>query len=83
MRAAAGDRNVWIVGGGNLARQFSEAELLDELLVTIVPVFLAEGIPTLPVRLRQRLKLSGVRPFRNGMVELSYDVVRWPRPGVT
>jgi dihydrofolate reductase len=53
--------------------QFAEQHLLDELLVTIVPALLAEGIPTFPARLRQRLRLTRVRPFRNGMLELRYD----------
>jgi dihydrofolate reductase len=75
MLAAAGDQNVWIVGGGDLAMQFADQDLLDELLVTIVPVVLGAGIPTLPSRLRQRLRLTGTRAFRNGMVELRYEFV--------
>jgi dihydrofolate reductase len=76
MRAAAGERNVWIVGGGDLAMQFADEDLLDELHLTIVPVVLGQGIPTFPRRLRQRLRLTGTRPFRSGMVELRYDLVR-------
>ncbi|HYN91744.1 MAG TPA: dihydrofolate reductase family protein [Thermoleophilaceae bacterium] len=76
MRAAAGERNVWIVGGGDLAMQFADEGLLDELHLTIVPVVLGAGIPTIPRRLRQRLRLAGTRPFRNGMVELRYELVR-------
>lgn len=73
MRAAAGERNVWVVGGGDLASQFADQELLDELLVTIVPVVLGEGIPTFAHRLDQRLRLTGTRSFQNGMVQLRYD----------
>jgi dihydrofolate reductase len=76
MRTVAGERNVWIVGGGDVAMQFADEDLLDELHVTIVPVVLGEGIPTFPRRLRQRLRLTGTRAFRNGMVELRYDFVR-------
>jgi dihydrofolate reductase len=76
MKATAGERDVWIVGGGRLAMQFADEDLLDELHVTIVPVVLGEGIPTFPRRLRRRLRLTGTRAFRNGMVELRYDVVR-------
>lgn len=76
MRVAAGERNVWIVGGGELAMQFADEDLLDELLVTVAPVVLGEGIPTFSGRLRQRLRLTGTRPFRNGMVELRYEFVR-------
>jgi dihydrofolate reductase len=46
---AAGDRNVWVVGGGPVAAQFLEAGRLDELLVTYMPVALGRGRPLLPV----------------------------------
>jgi len=76
MKAAAGDRNVWIVGGGNLAMQFADEDLLDELHLTIIPVVLGDGLPTFPRRLRQRLRLAGTSAFRGGVVQLRYDFVR-------
>jgi dihydrofolate reductase len=54
--AAAGDRNVWIVGGGDLAGQFADAGLLDEVIVYIAPVALGAGAPLLPRRLELRLE---------------------------
>ena len=51
MLAAAGTRNVWIVGGGDLAGQFADAGLLDEILVLIAPVALGGGAPLPPRRL--------------------------------
>jgi len=51
MRAAAGDRNVWVVGGGDLAGQFADAGLLDEIWVQYAPVTLGAGAPLLPRRL--------------------------------
>jgi dihydrofolate reductase len=56
MVAAAGDRNRWIVGGGDLAGQFADAGLLDELIVYIAPVVLGAGAPLLPRRLELRLE---------------------------
>ncbi len=76
MVAAAGERNVWMLGGGNLATQFADAELLDELHVTIIPVVLGAGLPTFVGRLRQRLRLTEVRPFEGGAAQLRYDFVR-------
>lgn len=76
MVASAGEHNVWVVGGGDLAMQFADADLLDELHVTIVPVVLGQGLPTFPGRLDRRLRLTGTHAFRNGMVELRYDFVR-------
>ena len=73
MVAAAGGRNVWIAGGGDLAGQFADAGLLDEVLVTIAPVTL--GAPLLPRRLELRLEEVG----RNGdFAAARYSVVRLP-----
>jgi dihydrofolate reductase len=62
MAEAAGDRNIWIVGGGDLVGQFADASLLDEVLVSIAPVTLGGGAPLLPGRLELRLEETG----RNG-----------------
>jgi dihydrofolate reductase len=48
MVAAAGEKDVWIVGGGELAGQFADAELLDEVWVQYAPVTLGAGAPLLP-----------------------------------
>ena len=46
--AAAGGRDVWVVGGGDLAGQFADLGLLDEVIVNIAPVTLGSGKPLLP-----------------------------------
>ncbi len=57
--------------------QFAEEGLLDQLLVTVVPVVLGSGLPTFARRLEgEQLRLEGVRAFENGMTELRYDFVR-------
>lgn len=48
---AAGDRDVWVIGGGDLAGQFADAGLLDEVWVQYAPVTLGAGAPLLPRRL--------------------------------
>lgn len=59
---AAGDRDVWVVGGGDLAGQFADAGLLDEIHVSIAPATLASGKPLLPRRLgSDRLTLTSAR----------------------
>jgi dihydrofolate reductase len=73
MVSAAGDRNVWIVGGGDLVGQFADAGLLDEVIVSIAPVTLGAGAPLLPRRLELRVEEVG----RNGdFVAARYSVVR-------
>jgi dihydrofolate reductase len=51
MARAASERNIWLVGGGDLVGQFADRGLLDEVLVGIAPVTLGRGAPLLPRRL--------------------------------
>ncbi|MBM0124172.1 dihydrofolate reductase family protein [Pimelobacter simplex] len=62
LRAAAGEQDVWVVGGGDLAGQFADAGLLDGVIVSIAPVVLGAGRPLLPRRLDLRLEETA----RNG-----------------
>lgn len=71
LRAAAGDLDIWVVGGGDLAGQFADAGLLDELVVSTAPVVLGAGRPLLPRRLDLRL----VETAQNGaFVTARYEV---------
>jgi dihydrofolate reductase len=77
MIAAAGERDLWVVGGGNVASQFADAGLLDEVLVTVVPVVLGAGKPLFDRRLPGGpMQLMGTRTFATGMVELRYEIRR-------
>ena len=51
MLAAAGGRHVWVMGGGELAGQFHDHGLLDELVLTVAAVTLGSGLPLLPRRI--------------------------------
>ena len=71
----AGGRNVWIVGGGELAGQFYDAGLLDELYVQIGSVTLGAGKPLLPRAITSPpLRLVSVRAVGTGFAELHYEV---------
>jgi dihydrofolate reductase len=73
MRAAAADRNLWIVGGGGVAGQFAERGLLDEVIVYIAPVTLGAGAPLLP----RHVELSLEELARNDDFACArYSVVR-------
>ncbi|GIF76366.1 dihydrofolate reductase family protein [Asanoa siamensis] len=61
MTEAAGDRDIWLLGGGELVGSFADAGLLDEIIVGVAPVTLGSGAPLLPRRLTSaRLALTGV-----------------------
>jgi len=77
MRIAAGTKNIWIVGGGDLAGQFHDAGLLDELIVQIGSVTLGRGKQLFPRRvLNPTLRLLSVRQMGAGMAELRYEVCK-------
>jgi dihydrofolate reductase len=77
MRAAAGGKNLWIVGGGDLAGQFFDAGLLDEVIVQVGSVTLGQGKPLFPRRvLHPTLRLLSVQQMGPTMVELRYEVDR-------
>lgn len=75
MRAAAGAKNIWIVGGGDLAGQFHDAGLLDEVIVQVGSVTLGKGKPLFPRRLTSPpLKLISAKQVGAGFAELRYHV---------
>lgn len=47
---AAGARDVWVMGGGEVAAQFVAAGLVDEMIVSYAPCSLGSGAPVLPLR---------------------------------
>lgn len=75
MKAAAGGKNLWVVGGGDLAGQFYDAGLLDELILQVGSVTLGKGKPLFPrTVLSPVLRLTAVRQMGTSMVEMRYEV---------
>jgi dihydrofolate reductase len=62
MAAAAGGRNIWLVGGGELVGQFLDHDLLDEIFLSLVPVVLGSGKPLLPRQRTTPMKLLSATP---------------------
>jgi len=76
MRGAAGGKNIWLVGGGELVGQFHDAGLLDEIIVTVCSVTLGSGQPLLPRRiLPPTLRLTSARMVSPGFAELVYTLL--------
>ena len=77
MLDSAGDRDLWIVGGGNVASQFADHGLIDTVEATVVPVVLGEGKPLFDRRLSGApMQLRSVTTHSSGMVGLTYEVKR-------
>ena len=74
LRAEAG-KDIWLFGGGSLFRTLLNAGLVDTVEVAIMPVVLGEGIALLPPPAKQaKLKLTGHKVYKTGIVSLEYSV---------
>lgn len=75
MAKAAGGKNLWVVGGGDLAGQFYDQGLLDEIILTVAPVMLNSGSPLLPRTIdTPPLKLADVQQHGDVFAVLIYEV---------
>ena len=75
IREAAGDGDIWVVGGGDLAGQFFDAGALDSIALSIAPVALDGGAPLFPRRVESdRLRLVAAEAFGE-FARLIYDVL--------
>lgn len=69
--------NIWLMGGGELAREFLKDDLVDEMYLGIAPVLLGEGIPLFPAGFRQReFTLLENKTFSQGLIALKYERLR-------
>ena len=68
-------KDIWLIGGGDLIASFLDESAIDEFIISIVPVFIGEGIPLIAPRHRQTpLDLHSVKRFSDGVVQVHYSV---------
>ncbi|MFE1744763.1 dihydrofolate reductase family protein [Coleofasciculus sp. H7-2] len=69
-------KNIWLVGGSQLTHALMSQNLVDELILSIHPTILGEGIPLFDNRINpQSLNLTKCQTYRSGLVQLCYNVV--------
>lgn len=67
---------IWLIGGGEINSIFLQNDLIDELILTIVPLVLGDGIPLFAKgNFNKRFKLENAETFTNGMVQLTYSKI--------
>ena len=70
-------KNIWLMGGGELARDFLKDDMVDELYIGIVPILIGEGLPLFPSGFPQReFTLVENKTFSKGMIALKYARAR-------
>ena len=66
-------KNVWLVGGAMLAKDFLRLKLADEIRLSIMPIILGDGTLFFD-HIGQELHLKKITAYKNGMVELWYEI---------
>jgi dihydrofolate reductase len=67
-------KHVWLMGGGELARDFLKADLVDEIHLNVVPILLGEGISLFPNGFPQRdFSLAENKSYSRGLIALKYE----------
>jgi dihydrofolate reductase len=67
--------SIWFVGGGTVAGECLRRGLADEIRYSILPILIGDGIPFFEKLGRDvPLHLAEVKAYKNGIVELRYDV---------
>ena len=70
-------RNVWVVGGSMVTKEFIRLNLADEVWMTVMPIILGEGKPFFnQVGQEVSLHLKNVRAYKSGMIEIQYEMKR-------
>ena len=68
-------KDIWLMGGGDIIASFLDAQAIDEFVISVVPVFIGDGIPLIARRHRQvPLSLLSTEKFPEGLVQLRYAV---------
>ncbi len=68
-------KNIWLMGGGEIIASFLDAQAIDEFVISVVPIFVGDGIPLIARRHRHvPLSLLTTEKFADGLVQLHYAV---------
>ncbi|MBD2168981.1 dihydrofolate reductase [Calothrix membranacea FACHB-236] len=69
-------RDIWLVGGGEIIHYFMSHSLLDQLILSIHPIILGDGIPLIckDASLETLLVLKNVETYESGLLQLTYDL---------
>ena len=71
-------KDIWLCGGGTLISAFLDERLIDEMILSIIPIVLGAGLPLFPGKpLETQFQLNSSKQFDSGVVNLSYRKENW------
>ena len=66
-------KHIWLMGGGEIIAAFLDAQAIDEFVISVVPVFIGDGIPLIARSHRHvAMELQSIERFEDGLVQLHY-----------
>jgi dihydrofolate reductase len=69
------NKNIWIVGGGEIVSQLINSKLIDKLIISIIPIIIPDGVPLFTgIENDSLLELEECKNFDSGLVQLTYMV---------
>ena len=73
---SSSERNIWLVGGSELFSAFLQHKLVDEIILSVIPIVLGKGIPLFQnINQEVNLELMKTKEY-SGLVELTYEVLK-------
>ena len=70
-------KDIWLLGGASLTTVMINANLVDELMISVHPLILGNGKPLfIDIQKRTKLKLIDNKTFSTGLVQLFYNIER-------
>jgi dihydrofolate reductase len=70
-------KNIFIDGGAEIVNALLNYNLIDELIISIIPVLLGDGLHLFKNgRIEQKLKLIASKSFKKGLVQLHYTIAK-------
>jgi dihydrofolate reductase len=65
-------KDIWLVGGGEINTLMLNADLIDEMILSIHPIILAQGIPLFTDNAkRAHFKTKNCKTFESGLIQLT------------
>ena len=67
------EKDIWLVGGGRLVTILLNNDMVDEMIITVVPIVLGGGIPLFPDDPKEsRWSIKGNETYSNGVIQITY-----------
>ncbi|MBS3052539.1 MAG: dihydrofolate reductase [Candidatus Aenigmarchaeota archaeon] len=71
------DKNMWLVGGASIVKEFLKLDLIDEFIISVIPILLGDGIRLFNGKLNEKiLRLIDIKSFDSGLAQIYYKRIR-------